>query len=93
MNKCNICGLRPCTDEDFIKPEITKEEERAICWREVNSFCECYAIEESIMDNAVSLFRFVESILDPNGPYPELNGTKIIEDAYNVINPIKKTTP
>ena len=38
------------------------------------------------------LRSFVESIVDANGPYPELNGTQIVADAYAALNPVKHET-
>ena len=35
----------------------------------------------------IRLRAFVGSIVDASGPYPELNGTRIIEDAYAVLAP------
>lgn len=32
---------------------------------------------------------FIESIVDASGPYPELNGTQIVMDAYKALNPIQ----
>jgi hypothetical protein len=34
------------------------------------------------------LRTFIESIVNANGPYPELNGTQIIVDAYAALNPV-----
>ena len=37
--------------------------------------------------NAIRLRAFVESIVDASGPYPALNGSQIIEDAYATLAP------
>ena len=37
--------------------------------------------------NAIRLRAFVESIVDASGPYPSLNGSQIIEDAYATLAP------
>lgn len=34
------------------------------------------------------LRAFVASIVDANGPYPELNGKQIVRDAYATLNPV-----
>ena len=43
---------------------------------------------DPIDQEASRLRAFVESIVNVNGPYPELNGTKIIVDAYAALNPV-----
>ncbi|MFY8215132.1 MAG: hypothetical protein ACOVMP_00850, partial [Chthoniobacterales bacterium] len=39
-------------------------------------------------DEIKRLRAFVESIVDANGPYPSLNGHRIVRDAYAALNPV-----
>lgn len=66
-----------------VKDKMTTEIE----FTEKNSYVENKMFPEHIDVNV--LIAFLESITDAEGPYPEINGTAVVYDAFKALRKMK----
>ena len=58
---CRWCRKRPATQLDY--DTLPEGDDGDLCWREWNSYADCYRIEEKMKDAAPEMLEALENIL------------------------------